>query len=174
MEDLGEIIEDRSFEHNRNDFEVIPPGNYLAIVTKAEIVITKAGTGKMLVTTHTILDLGYEGRILQFRFNVQNPSEVAQRIGRGQLTTLSRAVGLRDIPAESEQLLDKPHLIKIGLEKPSDAFNPETGEPYPQRNEIKDFKPAAGGMVKKKNEAIATIMDTEPVMVSDELPDFMK
>jgi hypothetical protein len=140
-------------ESGTGEYALLPDGKYLAIMTKSEVVPTKAGTGEMLKATFTIFDEKYAGRLVFHNFNIKNASEKAQQIGLGQLKSCYLAMGLKGLPADSSELHDLPLIIKVGKSKPSEG--------YAERNEIKGFYSS-----KPKDRAAND--ETE------ELPDFMK
>lgn len=112
------------------DFEAIPPGQYTAIITESENKPNKAGTGSYLQFTFQIVDGQYKGRLLWARLNVENRSQTAVKIARGQLSALCRAVGVLQ-PRDSIELHNIPLTIKVGVKKRED-----TGE---LTNEIKGY-----------------------------------
>ncbi|MEO0513635.1 MAG: DUF669 domain-containing protein [Planctomycetota bacterium] len=121
------------------DFEAIPPGQYTAIITESENKPNKAGTGSYLQFTFQIVDGEHKGRLLWARLNLDNPSETAVKIARGQLSALCRAVNVLQ-PRDSLELHNIPLVIKVGVKRRDD-----TGE---FTNEVKGFAPrggAAGG-----------------------------
>jgi hypothetical protein len=161
MGDLSEVIEDLNVKPG-GTFEPLPAGRYVATVISAEIKDTAKG-GKYLKVVEQIWDEEYAN------FNIQNASEKAQQIGRGQLSALAQACGLPPgIPASSQELMEKMHIIKVTIE-PGSGTNPATGEPYGPKNDIKGWY----SMQKKK----AVPVDGKPApktLEEDELPDFMK
>jgi len=118
------------------DFEAIPPGQYTAIITESETKPTKAGTGSYLQFTFQIVDGEHKGRLLWARLNLDNPSETAVKIARGQLSALCRAVNVLQ-PRDSLELHNIPLVIKVGVKRRDD-----TGE---FTNEVKGFAPRGGG-----------------------------
>lgn len=121
------------------DFEAIPPGQYTAIITESENKPNKAGTGSYLQFTFQVVDGEHKGRLLWARLNLDNPSETAVKIARGQLSALCRAVNVLQ-PRDSLELHNIPLVIKVGVKRRDD-----TGE---FTNEVKGFAPrggAAGG-----------------------------
>ena len=121
------------------DFEAIPPGQYTAIITESENKPNKADTGSYLQFTFQVVDGEHKGRLLWARLNLDNPSETAVKIARGQLSALCRAVNVLQ-PRDSLELHNIPLVIKVGVKRRDD-----TGE---FTNEVKGFAPrggAAGG-----------------------------
>lgn len=104
------------------DFTPIPEGDYIVCLRKAEDKETKAGTGRYISGEFTVEAMGsgevkYAGRKLWHIFNVENPSEKAQNIGRGQLSALAAACGYskENLPPSPEALCDRPIKIKVGV-----------------------------------------------------------
>jgi hypothetical protein len=111
-------------------FEVIPAGEYPAIVTKSEMKPTKDGTGQRLNLTLQILSGQYQNRIVFDGLNVKNKSAQAEQIGRSQLKALCVAVNVLD-PKTSEELHGKPFTLKVKIGKDQN-LNP--------RNEVAGYK----------------------------------
>ena len=68
------------------DFEPLPAGKYLAVITDSEMKPTKAGTGSYLQIVWELIDGDFKGRKLWSRLNLDNPNatavEIAQRVAR--------------------------------------------------------------------------------------------
>jgi len=111
-------------------FEVIPAGEYPAIVTKSEMKPTKDGTGQRLNLTLQILSGQYQNRIVFDGLNVKNKSAQAEQIGLSQLKALCVAVNVPD-PKSSEELHGKPFSLKVKIGKD------QNGNP---RNEVAGYK----------------------------------
>lgn len=120
------------------DFEPIPAGKYLAMITESEMKPNKSGTGGFLQLTFQILDGPYKNRLVWARLNLNNPNATAVKIAHGELSALCRAVGVL-APNDSIELHNLPLLITVKCKKRAD-----TGE---IQNEIKGFakKDAANG-----------------------------
>lgn len=119
------------------DFEPVPVGKYLAKVVESDVVPTKSGTGTILKLTHEIIDSDHAGKKVFSNLNVANPNPKAEQIGRGMISSLSKAVGMVGIPNDSLKFHDKPHYIKVGIEK---------SEGYEPRNVVKAFYPYTNGV----------------------------
>lgn len=78
----------------KDDFSTLPKGWYPVQITSANIVPTKAGTGKILKLELSIIGGEYAGRKIFDGINIQNPNDKAQEIGRKQLGGLLDAIGL--------------------------------------------------------------------------------
>lgn len=86
------------------DFDVLPPGKYPVVIEKSEIKATKKGDGHYLELCVSVTDGAVKGRKLWPRMNIDNPSEIAQRIALQQLASLCKAVGIAVIRDENELL----------------------------------------------------------------------
>jgi len=120
------------------DFDAIPAGKYLAVVTDSEMKPTKAGTGHYLELTFQVIEGPYKNRLLWARLNLDNPNEMAVKIARGELSAICRAVGVMS-PKDSLELHNLPLQITVKCKKRED-----TGD---ITNEIKGYakKEAAQG-----------------------------
>ena len=124
----------RGFDANTvepaGDFDPIPAGKYLAVITESEMKPTKAGTGNYLQLTFQIIEGPYANRLLWARLNLDNPNETARKIAQGELSAICRAVGVLS-PNDSVELHNLPLVINVRCKKRSD-----TGEIV---NEIKGY-----------------------------------
>jgi hypothetical protein len=120
------------------DFEPIPAGKYLAMITESEMKPNKSGTGGYLQLTFQILDGPYKNRFVWARLNLNNPNATAVKIAHGELSALCRAIGVL-APNDSVELHNLPLVITVKCKKRAD-----TGE---IQNEIKGYakKDAATG-----------------------------
>lgn len=102
------------------DFEPLPAGKYLAIITDSEMKPTKSGSGSYLKLTCRVISGPYENRVLWSRLNLHNPSEQAVQIAQGELSAICRAVGVLQ-PRDSSELHDIPLTIGVGLKRRTDT-----------------------------------------------------
>jgi hypothetical protein len=116
------------------DFEPVPPGKYLAVITDSEMNPTKSGTGSYLQLTFEIIDGPHKGRLLWARLNLDNPNATAVAIARAELSAICRAVGVM-APKDSVELHNLPLVIHVKCKKRDD-----TGE---IGNEVKGYSPKA-------------------------------
>jgi len=112
------------------DFEPIPAGKYVAVITESEMKPTKAGTGHYLQLTFQVIEGQYQNRFLWARLNLDNPNATAVQIARAELSAICRAVGVM-APKDSVELHDLPLVIHVRCKKRAD-----TGE---IGNEIKGY-----------------------------------
>jgi len=120
------------------DFEPIPAGRYLAIISNSEMKPTKNGSGSYLELTFQVIDGPHKGRLLWSRLNLSNPNDLAVKIAQGELSAICRAVGVMQ-PKDSAELHNLPLQITVKCKKRED-----TGDVM---NEIKGYakKEAATG-----------------------------
>lgn len=97
-------------------FDVIPPGEYPAVVTKSEMKPTRDGTGQRLNLTVQICSGPFQNRLVFDGLNVKNKSAQCQAIGLSQLKALCVAVNVPD-PKVSEELHDKAMIVKLKIGK---------------------------------------------------------
>lgn len=132
----------RGFDANHVDpnveFEPIPAGKYLAMITASEEKVTKAGSGSYLQLTFQILEGEYKGRFIWARLNLNNPNATAVQIAKAELSALCRAVGVMT-PHDPADLYNLPLIISVKCKK-----RPDTDE---YSNEIKGYakREVAGG-----------------------------
>ncbi len=102
------------------DFEPIPAGRYVAMITASEMKPNKAGTGSYLELVFLILEGEHKGRQLFARLNLDNPNELAMKIARAELSAICRAVGVLT-PRDSVELHNLPLVIKVACKTRKDT-----------------------------------------------------
>ena len=124
----------RGFDANtvepNGDFEPIPAGKYLAVITESELKPTKAGTGHYLQLTFQVIEGPHQNRLLWARLNIDNANAQARKIAQGELSAICRAVGVL-APNDSVELHNLPLVIHVRCKKRTD-----TGE---IANEVKGY-----------------------------------
>ena len=73
---------------------ILPQGDYKVQCEKVELKTTKAGTGKYINAQFNVVSEEGKGRKVFHMFNVENPSNQAQTIGRTQLKSVMESAGL--------------------------------------------------------------------------------
>lgn len=121
---------------SRDEFELMPEGEYLAVITESDVGENSKKTGQVLsLTREIILPAEYKGRKVWQRINVQHESSEAQRIGQIELANVKAAVGFNGVLDDTLRLHNKPHGIKLKIEK---------GEgKYKDKNVVFDSFPAS-------------------------------
>lgn len=118
----------------RTEFTALPPGNYLAMATKAVVKDTKDGTGKYLSVQFQILEPAeFSKRMVFANYNIKNKSPQATQIGLRQLGQLWEAAGLGRIVKDENDLLDKAVMIRVAIRKDD-----------PNQNDVVSASPASG------------------------------
>jgi hypothetical protein len=102
------------------DFEPIPAGKYLAVITDSEMKANKAGTGSLLQLTFQVVEGEYQNRLLWTRLNLDHPNAVAVQIARADLSAICRAVGVL-APKDSVELHNLPLVIHVRCKKRTDT-----------------------------------------------------
>lgn len=148
MADFGASGFDANKVEPNEGFDLIPAGDYEAIMVKSEKKATKDNTGDMLKTEFQILNGKYQNRKLFHNFNlwlgcrlpagtaIPENTKTAIRISEGNLSALCRAIGVLT-PKASEELHNKPVRITV-------KAIPPKGE-YAAKNEISSFKARQSG-----------------------------
>jgi len=114
-------------------FDPVPAGKYLAVITESEMKPTKSGNGRYLQLTFQIIEGEFKGRLLWARLNLDNPSAMAVKIARAELSALCRAIGVMQ-PKDSVELHNLPVVIKVACKKRDDVPGGEIS------NEIKGYE----------------------------------
>jgi hypothetical protein len=112
-----------------NNFQPIPKGEYKLQALEAEEFDTKKGDGTLLKVKFEVVDGPYTRRKIFMNFNVNNPSDQAQRIGRGQIYAWRLACNKPDAE-DTDQLLEIPFIGFVDIEE-------RPG--YSDQNKIKRF-----------------------------------
>ena len=102
------------------DFEPIPAGKYLAVITDSEMKPTKNGKGHYLELTFQVIDGAYKNRMLWSRLNLDNPNAQAVQIAQGELSAICRALGVMQ-PKDSIELHNLPLLITVKCKRREDT-----------------------------------------------------
>ena len=134
MASLGQSFVASELPVSDRNYEPLPDGWYNVIIHSAEIKTTKAGNGEFLAIRYDVTGPSHQGRIVFGNLNIKNPSSVAEEIGRQQLGSLMRAIGLASVQ-DSDQLIGNSLQIKLATRK---------SEGYEPANEVRDFKALDG------------------------------
>jgi hypothetical protein len=103
----------------KGDFEPLPSGKYVAVITESEMTLTKSGDGHYLKLTFEVIEGEYKGRKLWARLNLDNPNATAVQIARAELSAICRAVGVMQ-PKDSVELHNIPLLLTVKARKRKD------------------------------------------------------
>lgn len=124
-------------------YDLLPEGWYDATITKAEVGLTKAGTGTKIDVRYDITGPTQQGRVIFASLNIRNPNLEAERIGREQLGEVMRAIGLAKVQ-DSDEMIGGTLSIKVKIKK---ASAKDIAAGYTQdRNEVAGWKAIGGSM----------------------------
>lgn len=137
MADLGMNLDHESIERGL-DFSPIPAGEYLAQIKASDVVLTKAGDGKMAKFTFEVVAGPYERRIVFDQVNYQNPNPTAQLIGQQRIKAICEAVGHRGPLRDTSSVESRPMIIRVAIETDKNGV-------YAPKNVIKGVKAADAG-----------------------------
>lgn len=103
-------------------YDPIPDGEYTLKALEAEEKATSAGTGSYIKVKFEVVKGEFTGRLIWQNFNINNPSDKAQRIGRQQMVAWATACGKPDAD-DTDKLLDKPFTAAVGIEKGTGGYS---------------------------------------------------
>jgi hypothetical protein len=129
---------DPSQEPDDPGFDLVPPGEYQAVVVEAEVKSPRSGDGYMLSTRFKIADGPHEGRQIFDNAMIQHPNDRATKIGRARVKSLCDACGIQGALKETDPLLRKTVTIKVGVEKDKSGL-------YGDKNRVLKIMPPTNG-----------------------------
>ena len=97
-------------------FALIPAGDYIAVITDAELQDNKAGNGRFIKMEFEIVEGEYSGRKLWTNLNVEHPNAEAVKIARAELSAICRAVNVMNL-SDTMQLINIPLVETVGSKK---------------------------------------------------------
>lgn len=131
MASLGEGgFDARTVEPNAG-FDVLPAGEYDAVIVASEVKATSNGDGKYLKLELQILNGQFQNRKVWDQLNIWNLNAQAVQIAKGTLSAICRAIGVLT-PNDSAELHNKPLRIKLAVKKDAE---------YGDKNVVKAYKP---------------------------------
>ncbi|MDA9858736.1 DUF669 domain-containing protein [Rubripirellula sp.] len=104
----------------QQDFQPLPAGEYVAVITDSEMKPTKTGNGNYLQLTFQIVEGEHANRLIWVRLNLDNPNATAVDIARRELSSICRSVGVL-VPTDSSDLHNLPLQILVGLKRRKDT-----------------------------------------------------
>jgi hypothetical protein len=116
--DVTEVTPDTGAQ---GSFEPIPAGEYFLKAVEAEEKATSKGDGSYIKVKFEVIKGQFEGRLIWQNFNINNPSEKAQRIGRQQIVAWAAACGKPDAD-DTDKLIEKPFKADIAIEKGNNGY----------------------------------------------------
>ena len=149
----------------RGGSAILEPGNYNCSVINAEIVNTKSGRGRQLKVEFR--DEGGSGTITDW-LNIQNESDIAQKIGREKLKAILEFGG-HDNPNKPGDISTLSGLrvgVSVGMSK--ERKDPRTGNVYGPKREVKTYY-QANGAVPPTSSGASSSPDDDSHLFNDEL-----
>lgn len=116
-------------------FEIVPVGEYIAVISASDYVPNKKGTGMILKLTYDIIDGEFKGRKIFENLNLENENAQAAQIAKKSLNSICLACGVQTVQ-DSAQLHGIPMLLDVGVKAAQ-------GD-YEAQNRIKKHLPANG------------------------------
>tara|TARA_R100000935_G_C2814068_1_gene156428 strand:+ start:53 stop:556 length:504 start_codon:yes stop_codon:yes gene_type:complete len=111
-------------------YEIMPDGEYKLMGVDAEEKQTQKKNGSYINAKFEVVGGEHNGRFIWQNFNIINPNETAQRIGRQELVAWATACG-KGTADDTDKLLGKVFSAKVGVEKGTGG--------YADSNRIKAF-----------------------------------
>ena len=105
----------------QQDYRPFPKGNYKLQAVEAEEKETAKRNGTYIKVKFEVVSGEHTGRLLWENFNVSNPSEVAQRIGRQQLVAWATACNKPDAN-DTDVLIGKTFEASVDIEKGTGGY----------------------------------------------------
>jgi hypothetical protein len=105
----------------QQDYRPFPKGNYKLQAVEAEEKETAKRNGTYIKVKFEVVSGEHTGRLLWENFNVSNPSEVAQRIGRQQLVAWATACNKPDA-TDTDVLIGKTFEASVDIEKGTGGY----------------------------------------------------
>jgi hypothetical protein len=136
MAKLGEQFNVDDMPQEEGGFEPLPAGDYTATITESSLNDTKAGTGQYIKLRMDITGPSHEGRVVFANLNIRNPTQKAEEIGRQQLGTIMKAIGLSALQ-DTDELIGGSVAIKVAIRK---------SEEWGDQNDVRSFKAVSGGI----------------------------
>jgi len=100
-----------------SNFDAIPAGTYEAVISDSESKPMKSGNGMGFNFTFEIISGENKGRKVFVWITYEHrTSPDAQRIGREQLSSICRAVGVTQL-SDTAQLHNRPLLITVAIDR---------------------------------------------------------
>jgi hypothetical protein len=111
MAELGQSFDATTVEPH-TDFEAIPAGDYLCLITDSQMKTTKNGMGQYLELVLQVLDGPYKNRQLWDRLTLIHPHPKTVEIAQRQLSALCHAAGVLQVQ-DSVQLHNIPLRVRV-------------------------------------------------------------
>lgn len=140
---LSQSFDVNDLPASTGDYGPIPDGWYSVTIKGADLKPTKDQTGEYIAIRYDVTGPSHSGRVVWGNINVKNKSTQAEEIGRQQLGSLLRAVGIHSLQ-DTDQLIGANLSIKVST---------RTSEGYEPTNEVRGFKAIDGAALPQVDSA---------------------
>lgn len=160
----GDGFDAHAPENQSAGFEPLPPGRYDLIVVETDLKPNKKRTGDVLTLVYEVISGEFKKRKIYNRLNYNHPDAETQKISRGELSRLIKAVGLRQID-DSDEVKNIPFVVDIGVRGKAE-------DEYGIQNVVKKYydPTETGGKRKKASPAPAEEVEDEEDEVKETPP----
>lgn len=101
----------------RQEFEGLPAGDYVVIVSATEVAETKKGTGYYVKATLDVVEGQFQKRKFWDYMNIKNQNEIAETIGKAKMKELCSACGITTEIQDTNEIHDIPLVMRLGMDK---------------------------------------------------------
>ena len=133
-------------DETEESFDIVPAGEYIAVISASDYKANKKGTGMILNLTYEIIDGEFKGRKIFENLNLENENAQAAQIAKKSLNSICLAIGVTAVQ-DSAQLHGIPMKIDVKVKAPQ-------GD-YDAKNEIKKHSSANGQTAPAQTQAKA-------------------
>jgi hypothetical protein len=138
---LDGLYDEQAQPAEARNYDPLPKGEYLAVISESEVKPTSDNTGKRLALTIEVLEPeAYAGRKIFAGVNLLNKSQLAQEIGQREMAALRAATGVNR-PKDSTELHGIPFVVAVKIRP--ERTDLATGRVFEKSNGVTGYKPAA-------------------------------
>lgn len=134
MSNMLQSLNISSAEYQPTNYDALPKGNYLVLITKSEEKVGRTSNKPYLSLTLEVLEGEYKGRKIFVNLNLFSDNPEALRIARNDMAGICYATGVVNL-VDINDVLQKPFMAKV------DVKSKDNGEKY---NTVKEYMPATG------------------------------
>jgi len=144
-------------EHESQNFDVLPKGDYTVAITESDAKTTKAGDGYYLKFTLQVLDGEFKGRKIWDQLMIEHSNVLAVKIGKARLGDYCRAAG-KNNPQDTSDLHDIAIRVRLKVRKDDE---------YGDKNEVQSVrwkettKPNVGALTGEKSGEKSAVDDDD-------------
>lgn len=102
------------------EFQILPEGKYEAVISDSDVKSTRNGSGRYVQLEFEVVSGEHRGRRIWGRYNIENPSADAVRIGHADFSAVCHAVGVL-IPSDTCELHGLPLVLTVKCRRQKDS-----------------------------------------------------